>query len=149
MSNMIFTTRPVRPGDALNLLIALVSERNRAGGRGLPFDLFVHTSQYLRRPLNLLSASRDWTLRVWNPDSGDCMRTLQGHKGSVRAVCFDPTRNRIVSCSNDKTLRVWNADTGECMMTLRGHTGSVFAVSYAPKGDRVVSGSSDNTLPPL
>lgn len=34
----------------------------------------------------LVSASQDSTLRMWDVDKETCVKTLQGHKGTVRTV---------------------------------------------------------------
>ena len=38
----------------------------------------------------LASASKDYTIKLWNPKNGKCIKTLKGHTGSIHAVCFSP-----------------------------------------------------------
>jgi WD40 repeat protein len=66
----------------------------------------------------LLSASFDNTLKLWDTQSGDCIRTLEGHQNSVLACAFAPDGNTLLSASDDKTLKLWNAQSGIC---LRNH----------------------------
>ncbi len=28
----------------------------------------------------LASGSRDWTVKIWNPSAGECLKTLKGHR---------------------------------------------------------------------
>ena len=56
----------------------------------------------------IVSGSHDGTLRLWNTDSGKCLRVLEGHRGWAIACAFSPDGRRIVSGSNDGTLRVWD-----------------------------------------
>ena len=86
------------------------------------------------------------TLRVWDLASGETVRTLSGHTGSVWAVAVTPDGRQVVSGSDDNTLRVWDLASGETVRTLSGHTGAVFAVAVTPDGRQAVSGSYDNTL---
>ena len=55
-----------------------------------------------------VSASGDATLRVWDLDSGECIRVLKGHTRSVKCVVIAPDGKRCVSASGDMTLRVWD-----------------------------------------
>jgi WD40 repeat protein len=65
-----------------------------------------------------VSASQDWTLKVWDLDTGRTLRTLEGHSDSVNGVAVTPDGRRAVSASSDKTLKVWDLDTGRAVRTL-------------------------------
>jgi WD40 repeat protein len=88
----------------------------------------------------------DWTLRVWNLESGACLRTLEGHRNSVFTVSVTPDGRRAVSGGADNTLRIWDLESGACLHTLKGHSDTVESVSVTPDGRRAVSGSNDGTL---
>ena len=61
-----------------------------------------------------VSGSDDKTLRVWDLITGECLRTLNGHSGSVN--CIAVTKDgRCISGSWDETLRVWDIHTGKCL----------------------------------
>ena len=59
-----------------------------------------------------LSASGDKTVRVWDVDTGNCLRTLQGHTSYVYAVAITPDGKCALSTSRDNTVRVWELKTG-------------------------------------
>jgi WD40 repeat protein len=94
-----------------------------------------------------VSGSFDNTLRVWDLDTGQCLRTLHGH-GTGRFVCVTITADgrRAVSGSSDYTLRVWDLGTGQCLRTLHGHDGKVESVAVTADGRRAVSGSLYSAL---
>src|SRR5262249_42121989 len=54
-----------------------------------------------------VSASGDWTLRVWDLDGYAPLAALQGHTGPVYDVAVTPDGRRAVSASLDRTVRVW------------------------------------------
>jgi WD40 repeat protein len=59
-----------------------------------------------------VSASHDWTLKVWELDTGRELRTLHGHSFPVSGVAVTPDGRLAVSASSDETLKVWELDTG-------------------------------------
>ena len=52
----------------------------------------------------LASASDDRTLKLWEPSSGRCHRTLEGHTNFVFCCAFNPAGNMLV-CSSFPDLR--------------------------------------------
>jgi WD40 repeat protein len=85
-------------------------------------------------------------LKVWDLDSGDCLRTLKGHTSEVTGVALTPDGHYAVSASWDRTLKVWDVGSGECLRTLQGHTGWVTGVALTPDGRCAVSASQDHTV---
>ena len=74
-----------------------------------------------------ISGSRDKTVRVWDLESGECLKVLEGHAGSVDCVALTPDGRKGISGSDDKTVRVWDLESGVCLKVLEGHTNSVSA----------------------
>jgi TIR domain/WD domain, G-beta repeat len=79
-------------------------------------------------------------------ESGQTLRTLEGHTKGVGDVAVTPDGRRAVSASDDRTLRLWDLESGQTLRTLEGHTHSVSAVAVTPEGRRAVSASGDETL---
>ena len=94
----------------------------------------------------LASGSEDNTVRLWNPETGEHIRTLEGHGGDVNSVVFSPDGSMLASGGSDSTVRLWNPETYEHIRTLKGHTYSVNSVVFSPDGSTLASGSYDNTV---
>jgi len=101
-----------------------------------------------------LSASADTTLKLWDFNSGICVRTFEGHGKAVRDCDLSPGFSinnsgglgLAVSCSTDKTLRIWDARTGGLRKAIRGHTDVVYAARFSPDGRQICSASADCTV---
>lgn len=93
-----------------------------------------------------VSACYDKTLKLWDLETGEALRTLHGHSASVDCVAVLPDGNLAISGSWDKTLKLWDLGTGRVLQTLIGHSGFVGSVAVVPGEMRAVSASWDKTL---
>ncbi len=94
----------------------------------------------------LASASDDKTVRIWNPETQECLHILNGHSSSVHAVAFSPDGSKLISGSADNTLRMWDVESGKCLATLHGHKNPIIAIAISPDGTLIASGSNDTTI---
>jgi WD40 repeat protein len=60
-----------------------------------------------------LSGTFDCLVRMWNSNTGELKRVLEGHPDAVECVAFSPDGTRVMSGSRDTSVRVWNAATGD------------------------------------
>jgi WD40 repeat protein len=67
----------------------------------------------------LASGDHDGVIRLWDPATGERIRQLAGHTGSVAALCATGSGDRtlLASGSGDSTARVWDPATGELLWT--------------------------------
>jgi WD40 repeat protein len=61
----------------------------------------------------LASSSQDTTVKLWNFAGSQTtfFKTLSGHSGEVRALCF-LSNQLLVSGSHDTSIKVWNVTSG-------------------------------------
>jgi WD40 repeat protein len=88
----------------------------------------------------------DRSIRLWDVETGVCVRTLQGHGRGVLSVAFSPDGRRLASGSADRTVRLWNAETGACLRTFPERVQWVHSVVFSPDGRRLAAGSGDLTI---
>ncbi|CBY00345.1 hypothetical protein LEMA_P014750.1 [Plenodomus lingam JN3] len=74
----------------------------------------------------IVSASGDRSVKVWDIRTGACTRTFSGHSKGIACVQFDG--RRIVSGSSDETVRIFDRATGAEVACLNGHTNLVRTV---------------------
>ncbi|MFO0609143.1 MAG: caspase family protein [Polyangiales bacterium] len=93
----------------------------------------------------VVTASDDYTARVYRTDGAGEPVVLRGHENRVLRAAFSPDGAYVVTASADYTARVWRADgTGEPVV-LRGHDGHVLRAAFSPDGVYVVTASGDYT----
>ncbi|HOK23808.1 MAG TPA: WD40 repeat domain-containing protein, partial [Candidatus Hydrothermia bacterium] len=93
----------------------------------------------------IFSGSYDNTIKLWEVSTGKLVRTFEGHKLGVNAVCFSPDGKYIASGSesvlgsSDNTIKLWEVSTGELVRTFEGYTGGVESVCFSPDGKYIAS----------
>ena len=108
----------------------------------------------------LVSASNDKTIRVWDLASGKTVRTIRGESapgvaGKVYAMALSPdgkwlaaggwmdTSAASVPCCGD--IRLYEFATGKLVALLKGHENAVLGLAFSPDGSRLISGSGNST----
>ncbi len=94
----------------------------------------------------IASSSDDQTVRLWNVNTGHCLKILHGHSGWVWSVAFNSDGRLLGSVGEDKTVKLWDISTGQCIKTLHGHTDSVWSVAFSLQGNTLATGSDDKTI---
>ncbi|MBD3325792.1 hypothetical protein GF339_14500, partial [candidate division KSB3 bacterium] len=59
----------------------------------------------------LASASWDRTVKLWNVQTGEELRTLSGHAREVVSVEFSPDDSLLATASWDGMLKLWDVQT--------------------------------------
>lgn len=90
----------------------------------------------------LMTGSYDATIKIWDMETGQELRTLRGHTAGVRCLQFDDTK--LITGSLDRSIRVWNWRTGECISKYNGHTEAVIALHF--DSTLLASASVDRTV---
>ena len=68
-------------------------------------------------------------MRIWDPETGKVINTLQGHRDFVRSLCI--SEQWICSGSYDQTIKLWDRETGKLILDLqKGHDSWIFDVQF-------------------
>ncbi|HEY9706855.1 MAG TPA: NB-ARC domain-containing protein, partial [Oculatellaceae cyanobacterium] len=94
----------------------------------------------------LASSSFDRTVKLWDVQTGECVKTFLGHTNRVWTVAYHPNGQQIASGSDDHTTKLWNLKTGRCTKTVTGHTNAVLSLALSPDGGYLASGHEDQTV---
>lgn len=94
----------------------------------------------------IVTASFDFTLKVWNAKNGKEIKTLTGSTDIVMYVAYSPDGKYIVAACGDNTVRVWDTKTWSCVLVLEGHTQGVKFASFTEDGRHIISAAQDGTI---
>ena len=84
----------------------------------------------------------DPVVRVWDVNTGQLLRTLEGHDAGVWDL--DWAGDLIFSAGADLSARVWDAVTGNQSAYYRGHSGQIWKIKSLPGGDQFVTCSPND-----
>ena len=93
----------------------------------------------------LLSGSRDNTLRLWNLRTGMCLKVFSGHLNGINDAIFTSV-STILSASDDTTVKLWDIANAITLMTYVGHKKSVTSLAMSSDSTRLFTGSEDKTV---
>jgi WD40 repeat protein/serine/threonine protein kinase len=95
----------------------------------------------------LVSASYDYSARLWNVADGTQLKKLSGHTYWVWDATFSKDGKSVATASGDGTAIVWDVATGsQKHPPFNGHEGPVYTVAFAPNGAYVASGGYDRRV---
>jgi len=92
----------------------------------------------------MVSGSSDYSLKIWDAQSKQCLHTLTGHQYAVWCVKILGQSETVLSASYDSTIKYWDMHTGQCMRTLNGHTSAIWAMDCY--NNKIATGSTDTQL---
>ena len=82
-------------------------------------------------------------VRLWNVETGRCLRTMQGHASYIHRVVLSADQRLALSASGDSTVRLWDLETGRCLRVLEDKMSFVYSVVWSANQRRAISGSAD------
>ncbi|KZV95444.1 WD40 repeat-like protein [Exidia glandulosa HHB12029] len=92
----------------------------------------------------VISSSRDRTVRIWDPETGEDNVVPVSHDSTV--TCLAVHGWRVASCSLDGTLCVWNMETGKVEVDhMQAHAGlGVQSIIFSHDGNYIATAGNDD-----
>ncbi len=94
----------------------------------------------------VLTASFDYTARLWNFVEQTEIAVLDGHQGPVTNAVFLPDGKRAITTSDDMTAILWDLATFKPIRKFAGHRHKVMGVAVSRDGKIAATGSWDKTV---
>jgi WD40 repeat protein len=108
-------------------------------------DYLVNNCAFNTRGNLLISASSDYTARIWAVPEMRLRMVLNGHHDDVEMAAFYPAEQRIATCSRDKTVCVYDIE-GKLRRVLEGHQADVISVAWSTNGENLITSGDDGTV---
>jgi len=80
------------------------------------------------------TGGRDFSVRIWNAETGEQLHVLEGHTERVVSLAFSPSGTELATASFDETVRVWDVERGAQLAQSEGSL-----VAFHPEGDRILT----------
>jgi WD40 repeat protein len=97
---------------------------------------------------NLVSASLDRSLTLWDLETQKTVMTYQGHSRGVSSACI-LKNGEMVTAGHDQSVRVWDGESGELIRSLNQHTKPVNSMAVCPVSvgkPMVATAAGDRTI---
>jgi WD40 repeat protein len=94
----------------------------------------------------VITVSRDNTLKRWRLRDAKLVRTCEGHSAMIRNVAVSADGRLAATASFDSTIRVWDLDNGQLLHTVDPGGGMAFGVGFSPDGKFLATGTADRLV---
>lgn len=95
---------------------------------------------------NVLTASFDFSAKLWQFDEQRELVSLDHHDGPVNAVRFLPGSDRAVSVGADGQTVIWSLADGSVTAAYSDHQGRVMGLAVSPDGHSIMTAGWDGRL---
>jgi small GTP-binding protein len=110
------------------------------GHSGSVWDVCMHPNGQ-----QILSASSDSTVRVWDAVTGEAAKVLHGHQGTVHCITISPDGRFAASGATDETVRIWEVATGRAIQVI-GTGSAVYSICWMADSGRIAFGTADGSV---
>lgn len=108
----------------------------------------MRAAKFIVRKQWIVAGADDLLIRVYNYNTMEKVKTLEGHTDYIRCITVHPTMPFIFSAGDDATIRVWNWDDNfNLVKTLEEHVHYVMQICVNPRDfNTFASASLDKSI---
>ena len=88
----------------------------------------------------LVTSGRDKTIRIWNAETGQPIRSHPIGPAFVHSLAFSPDGNTLASVDGSTGILFWRSDSWKRTGAIGGCGNGVVTLGWSPQGDRLVMG---------
>jgi WD40 repeat protein len=110
-------------------------------------DVIIYDCAFTSDGAMLVTAGSRNRIDVWDPVSGDAIKTYESASYDTYSLAIYPLNAPIVvSGGNAEPPQVWNLDEGTELAAPAGHAFTVRAVAFSPDGETFATGDNGGTV---
>lgn len=94
----------------------------------------------------LLAACNRNQVKIYDPASGDLIKTLGGHQADITAIAFSADGTRLASGDRGGSAVIWDISTGNSLLQLAGHSDAIEGLTFSPDGKWLITAGDDATM---
>ncbi|KAJ5108126.1 E3 ubiquitin ligase complex SCF subunit sconB [Penicillium angulare] len=123
----------------VDIISPLLKHANLASPTSAFGSTFEQDKDRREPPQYVITSGIDATIRLWETNSGRCLRTFFGHLEGIWALSGDTLR--IASGGSDRMVKIWDPRLPSCQETYEGHSAAVNCIGLSDS--RFITGSDD------
>ena len=93
----------------------------------------------------LATGSFDWTVQLWDTETGQALGEKLSHNGRVQGVVFSPDGRLLASRSLDRTVGLWSVATRRPYGRPLRHTSTANRIIFGPDSKLLITTEMDGT----
>ena len=96
-------------------------------------------------PNGKLLASSGWdrTAKIWDANSAQLQRMIEGSLLPIVSLAFSPDGSRLAAGTGEGVVKLYEVQTAQEVATFKGHGQAVYGVAFVPDGTKLISASFD------
>ncbi len=106
----------------------------------------IRSAVYSLNRKHVAVASRDGTIKLWDPKTRRVRRTLLAPEDSVRFLAFSADGNTLASGGTEPYVRFWDVDSGDLVSTTESHGNPIVYADSSPRESRLVTVNTDGEV---
>lgn len=88
----------------------------------------------------------DRSVRLWDINSGECVRVMPKHAHGVSKVAVSPDGTMVAAGTLDGVVQLWDVRKAEALTTLRQHRTMISSLTFSRGSQLLASGGADSML---
>lgn len=91
----------------------------------------------------IATGGADKTVRLYEAETNELVRTYKGPRDFVTALAFSPDGRTLAAASLDGDIRIYSTDGTRLRFRLQGHRGKIGALAFSADGELLASAGED------
>ncbi|MBE0639171.1 MAG: caspase family protein [Bacteroidales bacterium] len=121
-------------------------EGRKIGNHSPNKDYYVSCISFTKDGKYLISGSQDHTIKIWDPLTGNLIRTLDDFTDDINSIDISPDSKKMISTSFENVIRYWDIESGKEEQVFKSEASVVYAVDISPDEKFFIAGCGDKTV---